>query len=116
MNPENTFYSVKRFIGRKYDEVTRFVSEVSYKVVRDRNGNVKIDCPALKKHFAPEEISSQVLRKLTDDASKYLGERITQAVLTVLAYLSCSILFRGCNYGAIILLSTNSKRSASQGF
>lgn len=90
MNPDNTFYSVKRFIGRKYDEVTHEASEVSYKVVRDSNGNVKIDCLALKKQFAPEEISSQVLRKLTDDASKYLGEPITQAVLTVPAYFNDS--------------------------
>lgn len=90
MNPENTFYSVKRFIGRKYDEVTHEASEVSYKVVRDSNGNVKLDCPALKKQFAPEEISAQVLRKLTDDASKYLEERITQAVITVPAYFNDS--------------------------
>ncbi|MBD2511944.1 molecular chaperone DnaK [Nostoc muscorum FACHB-395] len=90
MNPENTFYSVKRFIGRKHDEITHEASEVSYKVVRDRNGNVKLDCPALKKQFAPEEISAQVLRKLTDDASKYLGEPVTQAVITVPAYFNDS--------------------------
>ncbi|QLE49229.1 molecular chaperone DnaK [Nostoc sp. C057] len=90
MNPENTFYSVKRFIGRKHDEITHEASEVSYKVVRDSNGNVKLDCPALKKQFAPEEISAQVLRKLTDDASKYLGEPITQAVITVPAYFNDS--------------------------
>lgn len=90
MNPENTFYSVKRFIGRKHDEITHEASEVSYKVVCDRNGNVKLDCPALKKQFAPEEISAQVLRKLTDDASKYLGEPITQAVITVPAYFNDS--------------------------
>lgn len=90
LNSENTFYSVKRFIGRKYDEITREASEVSYKVVRDSNGNVKIDCPALKKQFAPEEISAQVLRKLVDDASKYLGEKVTEAVITVPAYFNYS--------------------------
>lgn len=90
MNTENTFYSVKRFIGRKYDEITHEASEVSYKVIRDNNGNVKLDCPALKKQFAPEEIAAQVLQKLTDDASKYLGERITQAVITVPAYFNDS--------------------------
>jgi len=90
MNPENTFYSVKRFIGRKYDEVTHEATEVSYKVLRDSNGNVKLDCPAAKKQFAPEEISAQVLRKLADDASKYLGERVTQAVITVPAYFNDS--------------------------
>ncbi|YAF95046.1 MAG: molecular chaperone DnaK [Nodularia sp. CChRGM 3473] len=90
MNPENTFYSVKRFIGRKYEEVTHETTEVSYKVLRDSNGNVKIDCPAAGKQFAPEEISAQVLRKLVDDASKYLGEKVTQAVITVPAYFNDS--------------------------
>ncbi|MBE9005777.1 molecular chaperone DnaK [Fortiea sp. LEGE XX443] len=90
MNPENTFYSVKRFIGRKYEEVTHEATEVSYKVLRDSNGNVKLSCPALSKEFAPEEISAQVLRKLVDDASKYLGEKVTQAVITVPAYFNDS--------------------------
>ena len=90
MNPENTFYSVKRFTGRKYDEVTTETTEVSYKVVRDSNGNVKLDCPLQKKQFAPEEISAQVLRKLVEDASKYLGETITEAVITVPAYFNDS--------------------------
>ncbi|MBD2313852.1 molecular chaperone DnaK [Desertifilum sp. FACHB-1129] len=90
MNPENTFYSVKRFIGRKFDEVTHESTEVSYKVLRDNNANVKLDCPAQSKQFAPEEISAQVLRKLVDDASKYLGETVTQAVITVPAYFNDS--------------------------
>ncbi|MDJ0692115.1 MAG: molecular chaperone DnaK [Xenococcaceae cyanobacterium MO_188.B32] len=90
MNPGNTFYSVKRFIGRKYDEVTNETKEVAYKVLRDSNGNVKLDCPAQNKQFAPEEISAQVLRKLIDDASKYLGEQVTQAVITVPAYFNDS--------------------------
>ncbi|WP_193195585.1 molecular chaperone DnaK [Nostoc sp. MG11] len=90
MNPENTFYSVKRFIGRKYEEVTHEATEVSYKILRDRNGNVKLDCPAEGKQFAPEEISAQVLRKLVDDASKYLGQKVTQAVITVPAYFNDS--------------------------
>ena len=90
MNPGNTFYSVKRFIGRKYDEVTNETKEVAYKVLRDNNGNVKLDCPAQNKQFAPEEISAQVLRKLIDDASKYLGEKVTQAVITVPAYFNDS--------------------------
>jgi molecular chaperone DnaK len=90
MNPENTFYSVKRFIGRKFEEITHEATEVSYKVLRDRNGNVKLDCPAANQQFAPEEISAQVLRKLVDDASKYLGEQVTQAVITVPAYFNDS--------------------------
>ncbi|MCS6813927.1 MAG: molecular chaperone DnaK [Cyanobacteria bacterium] len=89
MNPENTFYSVKRFIGRRFDEVTHEATEVSYKVL-NVNGNVKIDCPSLGKQFAPEEISAQVLRKLVEDASKYLGEQVTQAVITVPAYFNDS--------------------------
>ncbi|MEC4985166.1 MAG: molecular chaperone DnaK [Oscillatoria sp. PMC 1068.18] len=90
MNPMNTFYSVKRFMGRKFDEVTNEATEVSYNIVRDNNGNVKLDCPALEKQFAPEEISAQVLRKLVEDASKYLGETVTQAVITVPAYFNDS--------------------------
>ncbi|HEY9652909.1 MAG TPA: molecular chaperone DnaK [Coleofasciculaceae cyanobacterium] len=89
MNPENTFYSVKRFIGRKHSEVTHEATEVSYKTL-NINGNVKIDCPAQGKQFAPEEISAQVLRKLVEDASKYLGETVTQAVVTVPAYFNDS--------------------------
>jgi len=89
MNPENTFYSVKRFIGRRFDEVTNEATEVSYKVLNVSN-NVKLDCPAASKQFAPEEISAQVLRKLVEDASKYLGETVTQAVITVPAYFNDS--------------------------
>ncbi|MBP5976061.1 molecular chaperone DnaK [Brasilonema sp. CT11] len=90
MNPENTFYSVKRFIGRKYDEITHEATEVSYKVQRDTNGNVKLESPQVGKPFAPEEISAQVLRKLVEDASKYIGETVTQAVITVPAYFNDS--------------------------
>ncbi len=90
MNPENTFYSVKRFMGRKFDEITHEATEVSYKVQRDSSGNVKLECPQAGKPFAPEEISAQVLRKLVEDASKYIGETITQAVITVPAYFNDS--------------------------
>ena len=89
MNPENTFYSVKRFIGRRFDEVGTESTEVAYKVLNVGN-NVKIDCPQAGQQFAPEEISAQVLRKLADDASKYLGEKVTQAVITVPAYFNDS--------------------------
>jgi molecular chaperone DnaK len=90
MNPENTFYSVKRFIGRRFDEVTNESKEVSYKVVRDSSGNVKLDSPARNKQFAPEEIAAQVLRKLVEDASKYLDSPVTEAVITVPAYFNDS--------------------------
>jgi molecular chaperone DnaK len=89
MNPENTFYSVKRFIGRRFDEVTNEATEVSYKVLSS-GGNVKVDSPGAGKQFAPEEISAKVLRKLVEDASKYLGETVTQAVITVPAYFNDS--------------------------
>jgi len=89
INPENTFYSVKRFIGRKTDEVKEELRQVSYKVLQTED-IIKLDCPALSKQFAAEEISAQVLRKLADDASKYLGETVKQAVITVPAYFNDS--------------------------
>jgi len=89
MNPENTFYSVKRFIGRRFEEVANEMTEVSYKVL-NVGGNVKIECPAKGEQYAPEQISAEVLRKLKEDASKYLGEDVTQAVITVPAYFNDS--------------------------
>ena len=89
MNPENTFYSVKRFIGRRVDEVNEESKEVSY-TVEKAGANVKIKSPVLNKQFAPEEISAEVLRKLAEDAGKYLGETVTQAVITVPAYFNDS--------------------------
>ena len=89
MNPENTFYSVKRFIGRRVDEVNEESKEVSY-TVEKAGSNVKIKAPVLNKQFAPEEISAEVLRKLAEDAGKYLGETVTQAVITVPAYFNDS--------------------------
>ena len=89
MNPENTFYSVKRFIGRRVDEVNEESKEVSY-TVEKAGANVKVKCPVLNKQFAPEEISAEVLRKLAEDAGKYLGESVTQAVITVPAYFNDS--------------------------
>nr|AYR06442.1 heat shock protein 70 chaperone [Rhodogorgon sp.] len=90
INPENTFYSVKRFIGCKEEEVKNELRQSSYAVKADSNSNIKIQCPALSKDFAPEEISAQVLRKLVEDASKYLGQSVTQAVITVPAYFNDS--------------------------
>jgi len=90
INPENTFYSVKRFIGCKKEEIQNAFQQSSYTIVSDNNQNIKIKCPALNKEFAPEEISAQVLRKLADDASKYLGQSVTQAVITVPAYFNDS--------------------------
>ncbi len=89
MNPENTFYSAKRFVGRRVDEVNEESKEVSYSVEKS-GSSVKLKCPILDKQFSPEEVSSQVLRKLADDAGKYLGDKVTQAVITVPAYFNDS--------------------------
>jgi len=90
INPTNTFSSVKRFIGSKSNEVKVNKSDFSYEILNDSTGNIKIKCPILNKEFSPEEISAQVLRKLADDASKYVGEKITKAVITVPAYFNDS--------------------------
>jgi len=86
MNPTKTFSSVKRFIGRSFDEVTEEMKLVPYKVVPGANNTVKFQVD--DKGYAPEEISAQVLRKMVDDAAKYLGEKITDAVITVPAYFN----------------------------
>ncbi|KFM24329.1 Stromal 70 kDa heat shock-related protein, chloroplastic [Auxenochlorella protothecoides] len=90
VNPENTFFSVKRFIGRKMAEVGEECKQVPYRVVSDGSSNVKIASPNAKKEFAPEEISAIVLRKLADDASAFLGGAVSQAVITVPAYFNDS--------------------------
>lgn len=90
INPENTFFSVKRFIGSKAAEISTASKELPYKVTEDTNGNVKLKCSSLNKDFSPEEISAQVLRKLITDASTYLGQDVTQAVITVPAYFNDS--------------------------
>ena len=90
INPENTFFSVKRFIGSKEVEVSKDSRQLPYKVTKDTNGNIKIKCSSVNKEFSPEEISAQVLRKLVSDASSYLGEEVKQAVITVPAYFNDS--------------------------
>jgi len=90
INPENTFFSVKRFIGSKEGEIAADSKKLPYKVGKDQTDNIKIKCPALNKEFSPEEISAQVLRKLINDATNYLGQEVTQAVITVPAYFNDS--------------------------
>jgi molecular chaperone DnaK len=90
VNPENTFYSVKRFIGSKYEEISGEVSRIPYKIKKDNNGNIKIFSPVLNKDFSPEEISASVLKKLANDASRYLKDTVTQAIVTVPAYFNDS--------------------------
>src|SRR3954471_1503102 len=86
LNPEATIYSAKRFIGRKWDEVTEESKIVSYKVVKGPDDAVRFEIRG--RQHAPEEISALVLRKLAEDAGKYLGERVTEAVITVPAYFN----------------------------
>jgi len=90
INPENTFFSVKRFIGSKVGEISNSAKELPYKVIEDNSGNIKVKCSSLNKDFSPEEISAQVLRKLVKDAGTYLGQEVTQAVITVPAYFNDS--------------------------
>ena len=90
VNAENTFFSVKRFIGCKADEISEESKELPYTVIKDNNGNVKIKCSSLNKDFSPEEISAQVIRKLINDAKEYLGQDVTKAVITVPAYFNDS--------------------------
>merc|ERR1712066_140166 len=90
INPENTFFSVKRFIGSKENELLKESKRLPYKVMEDKDNNIKINCSSLNKKFSPEEISAQILRKLVSDASSYLGEEVKQAVITVPAYFNDS--------------------------
>jgi len=90
INPENTFFSVKLFIGSKESEISEESKELPYKVIKDNNGNIKIKCSSLNKDFSPEEISAQVIRKLITDAKEYLGQDVTKAVITVPAYFNDS--------------------------
>ena len=90
VNAANTFFSVKRFIGCKADEVSEESKELPYKVIKDDNGNIKIKCSSLNKDFSPEEISAKVIRKLINDAKEYLGQDVTKAVITVPAYFNDS--------------------------
>lgn len=88
INNQNTIHSIKRFIGRKYDEVTQEISRVSYEVLAASDGGITINCPNAGAPFTPEEISAQILRQLADAASAYLGEDVTEAVITVPAYFT----------------------------
>ncbi|MGU3587192.1 molecular chaperone DnaK [Rhodococcus sp. C26F] len=86
LNPKGTIYSAKRFIGRHFDEISEEAKAVSFDVVPGDNGEARFDVRGKK--YAPEEISALVLRKLVDDASKFLGEKVKEAVITVPAYFN----------------------------
>src|SRR5205814_177933 len=91
-NSRNTVYSIKRFMGRKFDEVQEEIKRVPYKVVRASNGDaaVEVEIEGKAKQFSPPEISAMILTKLKADAEMRLGETITQAVITVPAYFDDS--------------------------
>lgn len=86
VNYQNTFYAVKRLIGRKFWEVSR--TSASYSIEADKWGWIQLYVPRLITHLTPEDISAQILRKLIDDASEYIGEPIHEAVITVPAYFT----------------------------
>jgi molecular chaperone DnaK len=86
LNPEHTVFSIKRFMGRKYSEVAQEIKQVPYKVVPGPNDAVRVDIGG--KLYSPEEISSFILRKLADDAGRFLGEKVKDAVITVPAYFN----------------------------
>ncbi|MBO4304311.1 MAG: Hsp70 family protein, partial [Lentisphaeria bacterium] len=83
-NPKNTIFSIKRFMGRKYSEVADELSRIPYEVVEGKNGDAYIKVG--DKTYSPQEISAMILQKLKTDAEAYLGEKVTEAVITVPAY------------------------------
>ncbi len=90
VNPENTVYSIKRFMGHRFDEVESERKLVPYQVVKGPNGEARVHIPIVNRDFTPEEISAMILAKLKADAEAYLGEKVTQAVITVPAYFNDS--------------------------
>ena len=85
-NPENTIFSVKRFMGRNFDEVSEEMKMVPYKVVKGTKNDVRIEAGG--KQYTPPEISAMILQKLKKSAEAYLGETVTEAVITVPAYFN----------------------------
>src|SRR5437764_10985734 len=85
-NPENTIFSIKRFMGRRSDEVSEEMKIVPYKVTRGENGDARVDAQGTK--YSPQEVSAMILTKLKEAAEAYLGQKVTEAVITVPAYFN----------------------------
>ena len=93
-NPENTVYSIKRFMGRKFNEVSQEISMVPYKVVSAAGNEVRVDINGTL--YSPQEISAVILQKMKKTAEDYLGETVSEAVITVPAYFNDSQRYQGC--------------------
>ena len=90
LNPKNTFFAVKRFIGSKINELDPELLEMPYSITADAHSNILLECPLLGQTFRPEEIAAQILKKIATDATNYLSQDVDKAVITVPAYFNDS--------------------------
>ena len=88
LNPKNTFFNLKRFVGREWDELDEISMSVPYNIKSNDNGNVRVLSPFTEREYAPEELVSSIIRKLIDDSETFLGDTIDSAVITVPAYFN----------------------------
>ena len=88
LNPKNTFFNLKRFVGREWDELDETSMSVPYNIKSNDNGTVRVLSPFTEREYAPEELVSSIIRKLIDDSETFLGDTIDSAVITVPAYFN----------------------------